>query len=130
MKTAKQSKREAKKLFQLCLVGGSIDDGRAREVVRRLIESEAAAALPVLSRFERLTRLDRAKHSAAVTSAAARPPDVRAQFEAGIARAYGPGIVTTFAEDAALIGGVRVTVGSDVYDGTIRAGLAALEARL
>ncbi len=57
------------------------------------------------------------------------PPDIRAQLEAGVARLYGPGIVTAFAEDPALLGGVRITVGSDVYDGTVRAGLAALEAR-
>jgi F-type H+-transporting ATPase subunit delta len=52
---------------------------------------------------------------------------LRATLEAGIARVYGPGIVTAFAEDPALIGGVRVTVGSDVYDGTVRGALAALE---
>ena len=69
------------------------------------------------------------KHSADVTSAVPLPPDIRALLEAGVARLYGPGIVTSFAEDPALLGGVRVTVGSDVYDGTIKAGLAALEAR-
>ncbi len=64
-----------------------------------------------------------------MTSAVPLPADLRAQIEAGVARLYGPGIVTTFAEDPALLGGVRVTVGSDVYDGTVRGGLAALEAQ-
>jgi len=54
---------------------------------------------------------------------------MRATIEAGIARVYGPGIVTAFAEDHALLGGVRVTVGSDVYDGTVRGALAALATR-
>jgi F0F1-type ATP synthase delta subunit len=35
-----------------------------------------------------------------------------------------------FAVDPALIGGLRIQVGSDVYDGSIRARLATLDARL
>ena len=61
-------------------------------------------------------------HGAEVESAVPLPADMRAQLEAGVARLYGPGIVTSFAEDPTLIGGVRITVGSDVYDGTFRAG--------
>jgi F-type H+-transporting ATPase subunit delta len=40
---------------------------------------------------------------------------------------YGPRLVTTFAESPALIGGMRIRVGSDVYDGSVKAGLTALE---
>ena len=40
---------------------------------------------------------------------------------------YGPGISTSFAHNPALIGGMRIHVGSDVYDGSVRAGLDALE---
>ena len=129
MKTAKQAQRDARQLFRLCLVDGSLDEDRARQVVQRLVDAARPGTLPVLSRFQRLVRLDRAKHSADVTSAVPLPPDIRALLEAGVARLYGPGIVTSFAEDPTLLGGVRLTVGSDVYDGTIKAGLAALEAR-
>jgi len=127
MKTAKQAQRDARQLFRLCVAGGSLDEDRARRVVRGLVEAGRPGALPVLSRLQRLLRLDQTKHSANVTSAVPLPPDIRAALEAGIARVYGPGIVTAFAEDQALIGGVRVTVGSDVYDGTVRGALAALE---
>ena len=127
MKTAKQAQRDAKQLFRLCLAGGSLDEDRARRVVRGLVGAGRPGALPVLSRLQRLLRLDRTKHSAEVTSAVPLPADIRAALEAGIARVYGPGIVTVFAEDQALIGGVRVAVGSDVYDGTVRGALATLE---
>jgi F-type H+-transporting ATPase subunit delta len=129
MKTAKQAQRDARQLFRLCLVDGSLDEDRARQVVQRLVDAGRPGILRVLSRFQRLVRLDRTKHSADVMSAVPLPPDIRALLEAGVARLYGPGIVTSFTEDPALLGGVRLTVGSDVYDGTIKAGLAALEAR-
>jgi F-type H+-transporting ATPase subunit delta len=128
MKTAKQAQREARQLFRLCLANGSLDEDRARLVVQRLAGAARPGTLPVLSRFRRLVQLDHTTHRADVTSALPLPPDIRALLEAGVARLYGPGIVTSFAEDPMLLGGVRVTVGSDVYDGTVKAGLAALAA--
>jgi F-type H+-transporting ATPase subunit delta len=38
-------------------------------------------------------------------------------------------VSTSFAENPALIGGMRVKIGSDVYDGSVRAALEALEER-
>jgi len=130
MKTPKQAKREARQLFRMCVVDGSLDENRARYVVRRLVDAARPGPLSVVSRFQRLVRLDRTKHRAEVRSAVPLPDDIRAELEAGVAHLYGPGIVTSFAEDPALLGGVRVTVGSDVYDGTVKAGLEALQARL
>jgi F-type H+-transporting ATPase subunit delta len=39
---------------------------------------------------------------------------------------YGERITAEFAEDPDLIGGVRVRVANDVYDGSVKARLAAL----
>ena len=38
MKTTRQAKREAKRLFRLCLVNGALDEDRAREVVQRVVQ--------------------------------------------------------------------------------------------
>ena len=76
------------------------------------------------------SRLYRDQHTAVVVSAAPLNPDVRDDVRAALARRYGPGVEASFAEDAALIGGMRVRVGSDVYDDSVRARLAAIEARL
>ena len=92
---------------------------------------DAAASLAVLSAFQRLVRLDRERHGAAGRERhAADAPICALTFEAGLARVYGPGVEPPFAENPALIGGMRIKVGSDVYDGSVRARLAALEARL
>jgi len=40
---------------------------------------------------------------------------------------YGPGLNISFSQNATLIGGMRVKVGSDVYDGSVQARLAALQ---
>ena len=74
-----------------------------------------------------LHRSEIARRTATVESAAPLPPDLQAGIEAGLKRRYGPGLSTAFAHDPALIGGMRIQVGSDVYDGSVRAGLEALE---
>lgn len=130
MKTTRRTRRAARQLYRLCLVEGALDEARARLVAERLAASRRRGSLPVLSGFLRLVRLDRDRHSARVESAAPLPDKAREQIRSGLTRAYGAAIETSFAENPALIGGVRVKVGSDVYDGTIRARLAALEARL
>ncbi len=127
MKTTRQIKRGAKRLFRLCLVNGMLDEGRTRQVVQRIIDDKRRGGVALLSRFQRLVKLDCARHTAKVESAMPLPADLRERIQAGLARTYGPGISASFAHNPGLIGGMRIKVGSDVYDGTVRARLAALE---
>ena len=129
MTTAKHQQREARQLYRLCLVNGWIDEGRARDVVRRGVAVRRPGALGVMSRFLRLVKLDQGRHNATVESAVPLSPQLRADLAAMLGQRYGAGTATTFAEDPALIAGVRIRVGSDVYDGTIAGRLAELEAR-
>jgi len=127
MKNVKQARREAKRLFRVCLVNGLLDEGRVRQVVQQVIGANRRDGLPLLSRFLYLVKLDRARHTAEVESAVPLPADLQASIQAGLTRAYGPGISASFAQNPELIGGMRIRVGSDVYDGSVRGALAALE---
>jgi F-type H+-transporting ATPase subunit delta len=130
MKTARQAAREAGGLWRACLANGAFDEGRARTVVDQTVASNRAGTAAVLKRFARLVRLERDAHSAIVTSAVPLDAALRADVERNIERLHGGPIATEFTVDSGLIGGMRVRIGSDVYDGSVRAGLAALESRL
>jgi F-type H+-transporting ATPase subunit delta len=127
MKTIKQSRREAKHLFRLCLVNGSLDQDRVRKVVQQILRAKRRGYLALASQFERLVRLDQLRHTAEVESATALPAELRADVQASLAREYGSDINTSFVESPSLIGGMRIRVASDVYDGSVKAGLGALE---
>ena len=129
MKRIRQAKRDAKELFRLCFVSGSLDEGRMRQVVERVGKSKNRNRLNVLAQLRRLVELDRARHTATVESATPLPPAMQASVQAEISRVYGPGLTVSFFDRPALIGGMRIQVGSDVYDGSVQARLAALEAR-
>jgi F-type H+-transporting ATPase subunit delta len=129
MKTTRRARRQARRLYRACVVKGLLDEDRARQVVARVARARRRGSLPILSHFQRLVRLDRTRHRAVVESAIPLRPELRASVTSGLSRAYGPGISTTFTDDPGLIGGVRVRVGSDVYDGSVRGALLRLEER-
>ena len=129
MKITRRTKRAARELYRLCTVDGTLDAARVRTAARHLTASDKRGALALLTAFSRLVRLDRARHTAVVESAAPLGEAMRDELRKNVARAYG-GVETTFAENPALIGGIRIKVGSDVYDGSVRARLDALAERL
>ena len=127
MKISKKAKDDARQLYHLCMVDGRLDEDRVRQVVQRVIAAKRRDGSAVLAQFVRLVRLDGARHTAAVESATPLPADVQAAIQGGLARRYGPGLTMAFSQRPALLGGIRVQVGCDVYDGSVRAGLDALE---
>jgi F-type H+-transporting ATPase subunit delta len=129
MTTKRRARRDARRLYRACLVLGVLDEGRARHVAERVGRARRRGSLALLSYFYRLVRLDRIRHQALVESAVPLPPELRASVEEGVVRGYGRGVSTTFLESPALIGGMRVKVGSDVYDGSVKTALLALEER-
>ena len=127
MKSSKQTRREAKQLFRGCLVDGLLQEDRARKVVERVIALKPRGYLAIVNHFHRLVKLEIDRRTAKVESATPLPPDLQASVQAGLARIYGPGLNLSFAQNPALLGGLRIKVGSDVYDGSVQAHLAALE---
>ncbi|HEX3599353.1 MAG TPA: F0F1 ATP synthase subunit delta [Lacipirellulaceae bacterium] len=127
MKITKRAKREAKHLYRLCLVKGLLDESRVRQAVQHLLASGKRNSPSILAHFLRLVKVDSARHTAAIESATPLPADLRNVVQTGLTHRYGPGLTVTFAERPELIGGVRIQVGCDVYDGSVRAGLEALE---
>jgi F-type H+-transporting ATPase subunit delta len=130
MRATRRDARAATRLYRVCLVNGLLDEARTREVVRRTIQTQKRGGLGMLSHFQRLVRMDRDRHTAHVASAVPLADDLRARVAEDVARLFGHGIAPIFTEDPALIGGMRLRVGSDVYDGSVRARLAAIESRL
>jgi len=130
MKISKQARRDAKQLFNVCKVSGVLDEGRVRQTVDAVIEKKPRGFLAILSHFQRLVKLDFERRSARVESAVATSEALQASVKANLARRYGQGLNVTFAVNPALIGGLRVQVGSDVFDGSVKARLAELEAAM
>jgi F-type H+-transporting ATPase subunit delta len=92
------------------------------------LESSRRGSLAVLGEFTRLMKLEYARHTAKVESAIPLRPDLQGRLQKSLESAYGEGMSTEFLENADLIGGMRIRVANDVYDGSVRSRLTALAA--
>src|SRR5258707_2405841 len=127
MKVSKQAKRESKALFRSCTISGMLDENRVRQAVRLVLESKPRGYMAILGHFQRLVKLDLDRRSARIESAAPLPSDLQGTVQMGLTRVYGKGLNFSFTQNPALLGGMRIKVGSDVYDGSVQARLAALQ---
>ena len=128
MKISKQARRDAKQLFRCCRADGLLDEAKVRQVVQQVIASKPRGYIAILSHFQRLVKLDLDRRTARVQSPVPLAEPQQAAIKANLARRYGDGLIFAFTQNPGLIGGLRVQVGSDVFDGSVQARLAELEA--
>ena len=126
MKISKQAQRDARQLFRGCQVNGLLDEGRVRETVALLSTKKPRGYVGILSRLHRLVKLDLERRAARVESATPLPADVQAEVAGRIKKIYGEGLSIVFSQNPALLGGLQVQVGSDLYDGSVRTKLNQL----
>ncbi len=127
MNISKQAQREARQLFRSCQAKGLLDETRVRQAVALVLAQKPRRYVEILSRFHRLVKLDVERRTAVVESAVPLPADLQADVAGRLQKIYGAGVEITFDRNPALIGGLRVKVGSDLYDGSIRTRLEGLE---
>jgi F-type H+-transporting ATPase subunit delta len=126
MKISKQARRGAKELFRSCIVNGVLDENRVRQIVGKVIQAKPRGYVEILSHFERLVKLEVERRTARVESAVPLTPDIQAEVTSKLGKIYGQGLNVSFAQNPALLGGLRIKVGSDVYDGSVQARLEDL----
>jgi|SRR5580658_10485514 F-type H+-transporting ATPase subunit delta len=126
MKISKQAIREARELFRCCQVNGVLDENRVRQALKLLSANKPRGYLEILSRLYRLVKLDVEQRTARVESATPLPPDVQNTVAGQIKSKYGSSMNISFAQNPALIGGLRIQAGSDLYDGSVKMKLEKL----
>ncbi len=127
MKISKQARRDARQLFRSCLANEVLDDNRVRQAVQFVIRDKPRGYLAVLTQFHRLVKLEIARRTARVESATPLSPQFQSQLQAELSGKYGAGLSFVFVQNPALLGGLRIQVGGDVYNGSVQGRLAALQ---
>ena len=127
MKISKHARRDARQLFRSCLVNGLMDENRVRSAVSLIVEKKPRGYVEILSRLHRLVQLDLEHHTARVESAVPLSAELQAQVAGQLKQRYGTALNLTFSQDASLLGGLRIQVGSDLYDGSVKTRLENLE---
>lgn len=130
MKVSKEIRQVSRALLRASFANGRLDRARISSLVQSLIAEKPRDCVKVLEEYKRLLRLEVEKRHARIESAAELDQATREQVVSNLRKKYGDDLTSEFAIDPALLGGVRIRVGSDVWDGSVRNRLQRLQQQL
>ncbi|MFK7850998.1 MAG: ATP synthase F1 subunit delta [Akkermansiaceae bacterium] len=120
MKISKVAAATARRLYGLCQVNGQLDDDKLRSVVSKLIESRPRDFRAILAGLHRLAKLEVARRTVTVESATDLTATEGQKVAAGLAKDYGDNLNIQYKTNPELLGGLRIKVGDDLFDGSVK----------
>ena len=130
MKINKEIRQLSREMLRASFTDRQLDRGKIESIVQSLINKRPRNYLDTLKLYRRLLRLEIEKRHAKIESATQLAPDAAVAIIDRLKRKFGAELTSEFIVDPTLLGGVRVRVGSDVWDGTLRSRLQRLEQEL
>jgi F-type H+-transporting ATPase subunit delta len=130
VKINKEIRRLSREMLQASFTDGQLDPGRIASLVDSLIARKPRNYIDVLKNYRRLLRLEVEKRRARIESASEVDHEGRSKIIENLKERYGDDLTTDFVVNPQLLGGMRIRVGSDVWDGTVRNRLNQLQQQL
>ena len=130
MKISREARRMARELYGFSLVNGRLDANRVSEISQRLVTEKPRGYLQALKELSRLVRLELDRRHAIVESAEPLDETSASNIVHTLKSKFGSDITIEFRTSPALLGGLRVKLGSDVWDGSVNSRLAAFSQQL
>jgi F-type H+-transporting ATPase subunit delta len=130
MKVPKEARKLARTLFRGSFTDGRLDAAKVSGAVRDTIAAKPRQYLSAIKELQRLIRIELDRRHAVIESATALDAAASDKLVADLRARYGSDITTEFKVTPELIGGLRIKLGSDVWDSTVRGRLTALESSL
>ena len=125
MKIHKEALRTARQLIRLTIRDGSVNEDTARKIVAKVIKEQPRHYLGILAGYQRMLRLEVQKRHAIVESAVELDGNERRSVAGKLKKQHGD-VTSEFKVTPELIGGLRVSLGSTVWDGSVKARLDSL----
>jgi F-type H+-transporting ATPase subunit delta len=127
MKINKEIRRLSREMVRASFTDGQLDRGKIASLVESLIAKRPRNYIGILQNYKRLLRLEIEKRHARIESATELSAETNSRILQNLKRKYGPDLTTEFSVNRELLGGMRVRVGSNVWDGSVRHRLESLQ---
>lgn len=124
----KQIQQLARQFYRLSFVDGALSADRVAGVLAYIEKHRPAHAVAVLQTYHRLVAAEVARGQAVVEHAGPASPASLDAIAAALSKKYGRPVAATAKRNDALLAGLRVRVGDDVYESSVAGQLAALSA--
>jgi F-type H+-transporting ATPase subunit delta len=130
MRTTKEARKTSRQLLKLSFTDGKLDEHKVNQVVQSVLTEKPRHFGEVLKDYQRLLRLEVAKHHAVVESATALNMNLSDLLVTKLKSRYGNDLTIEFKTNPTLLGGLRVKLGDDVWDGSVRNRLRTLQEQI
>ena len=130
MKINKEIRQLSREMLRASFTDGQLDPGRIASLVDSLIARRRRNYVDILKNYRRLLRLELDKRRARIETASDVESTISSELVANLKRKYGGDLTTEFVVNPQLLGGLRIRVGNDVWDGTVRNRLERLQQEL
>ena len=127
MKISKEARKVSRELFQSSFIDGKLSPDNIRANTAKVAGSKPRHYMDILKNYQRLIRLEVEKHHAVIESAEDLAPSLSAELAKSLRGKHGQDMTTEFRVNPELIGGLRIKLGSNVWDGSVKGRLNRLE---
>ncbi len=124
----KQAQHLARQLFRLSIVNGELSGERVAGVLEYVEKHQVAHPHAVLTAYHRLVAAEVARGQAVVEHAGPVSPATLTSIASNLSTRYGRKISPVAKRNDALLAGIRVRVGDDLYESSVAGHLATLAA--
>ena len=130
MKINKEIRRLSREMVRASFSDGQLDRGKIASLAQSLIANRPRNCIGILQNYKRLLRLEIERRHARIESASEPSAETNSRVLQNLKRKYGRDLTTEFVVNHELLGGMRIRVGSDVWDGSVRHRLESLQQQL
>ena len=130
MKTQKEARKISREMFRYSFTASKLDEEKITEMVQSVIARKPRHYVDVLKDYQHLLQLEVEKRHVVIESATLLNRSVGDQILANLRARYGEDLTTEFRTNPELLGGLRVKIGNDVWDGSVKSRLNQLQQQL
>jgi F-type H+-transporting ATPase subunit delta len=130
MKINKEIRQLSRQMLRASFTDGQLDRGKIGSLVDSLIARKPRNYVNILKNYKRLLRLELEKRRARIETASELDLATTSELVENLKKKYGGDVTPEFVVNPQLLGGMRIRVGSDVWDGTVRNRLERLQQQL
>ncbi|MGB0143188.1 MAG: F0F1 ATP synthase subunit delta [Akkermansiaceae bacterium] len=130
MKVSKVAQSTARRIFRLCSKGGQLNEKHLKTAIKKLAADKPRDYRGTLQALRRLVRAEMADKQVTVESAVELNDTTTNKVKKSLKSQYGNDLNFEFKITPELLGGMRIRVGNDLFDGSVKARLERLQESL
>ena len=130
MKVSKVAQSTARRIFRLCSKDGQVIEEHLKVAVAKLAKEKPRDYRGMLQALRRLLQAELAKKQVTVESAVDLNKATSSKVKKSLCSQYGDDLNFDFKVNPELLGGMRIRVGNDLFDGSVKARLERLQESL